>query len=108
MSRRAERRRDNMAHVQRGPFATRTGASGDAEADLPNSPEERGPRPRCRDDDAGVPTSYRQLLQQRGRRLAMGRPATPGESLRAEAKAKSRGGRPRVAGTATAQSRTAL
>jgi hypothetical protein len=37
----------------------------------------------------------------------MGGRATPGGSLRAEAKAKSRGERPRVAGTATAQSRTA-
>jgi hypothetical protein len=85
---------------RQGPFNARTGASGDAEADLPNSLQERGPRPRCRDDDARIPASYRQLLQQRGGRLAMGRRATPGGSLRTEAKAKSRGERPRVAGIA--------
>src|SRR5215472_2404262 len=93
--------RTSAPRGRRGPFATGQEHQ-DAEADLPNSPQERGPRSRCRDNDAGVPTSYRQLLQQRGGRFAMGRPATPGGSLRAEAKAKSRGERSRVAGTATA------
>ena len=50
----------------------------DVETNLSSNPSERRPRRRCRDDGVKLSAHYRQLLQRRGRCLAMGVRAAPG------------------------------